>query len=159
MGPSHTLIDEYTTAYDATSLTLYLTITETFRLWIIPFYATSATLVTILKLSRSESSGKYRIQSQEDLYQISEFVQFFWFGGFILAWMWQFGATAICVLSAVLLAPLMWAEEAFAGKWWTDVASKEGNGKAKGDVDSGEKENERISEFQTEMLEMETLGH
>jgi len=86
-------------------------------------------------------------------------LRFFWFGGFIFAWLWQFGATAICVLVAVLLAPLMWAEKVFAGKGWMGNAGNRGHREAKREVGFGEKENERISEFQTEMLEMATLGH
>jgi len=85
-------------------------------------------------------------------------VRFFWVGGFAFAWLWQIGETAVCILVAMLLAPLMWAEEAFAWKGWMGTANKRGNGKAKGEAGLGE-ENERISEFQTEMLEMATLGH
>lgn len=159
IGIESALTTECTTAYDATTLTLYLTITQTFRIWIIPFYAASVTLVTVLKLSRSESSRKYLIQSQEDLYQTNEFVRFFWFGGFIFVWLWQFGATAICGLGALLLAPLMWAEGAFAGKGWKRIASRDDNGKSKGEVGFRKKEDEQISEFQREMLEMAVLGH
>ena len=75
-----------------------------------------------------------------------------------MAWLWQIGATAICALGAVLLAPLMWAEKALAGKRWMGTGIKSGNGKAKGDV-GGEKGDEQISEFQREMLEMAALGH
>jgi hypothetical protein len=159
IGAELTLTTECTTAYDATTLTLYLSITQTFRIWIIPFYAASVTLITVLKLSRSETSRKYLIQSQEDLYQTNEFVRFFWFGGFIFVWLWQLGTTAICVLGAVLLVPLIWAEESFARKGWMGIANKDGNGKAKGEGDFREKEDEQISEFQREMLEMAALGH
>jgi hypothetical protein len=153
------LIDiEYTTAYDAANLTLYLTITQTIRIWIIPFHAATVTLVTVLKLSSSETSGKYLIQSQEDLFQPDELVRVFFFGGFLVVWLWQFAMTAMCALGAVLLAPLTWIQEAFVGKAWTGVASKEGNGRAKGVVNFEEKENEQITEFQRERLEMAALG-
>lgn len=50
--------------------------------------------------------------------------------------------------------PLMWAEEAFAGKRRMGIGSKDGNGRPKGEISSGKKEC-----GQREMLEMAALGH
>lgn len=57
---------------------------------------------------------KYYVQSQQDLYQTSEFVKFVvpWFGiGTISVIVWQFVATFFCVVGAVVGWPVSWLEE------------------------------------------------
>ncbi|RMY76489.1 hypothetical protein D0863_01911 [Hortaea werneckii] len=75
-------------AYDEANLILYLTITQTFAIWFIPFHRSPVTLTTVLHLTRSPSSKKYLIKSQNDLYQVDQFVRFFlpWGIGSGLAW-------------------------------------------------------------------------
>jgi hypothetical protein len=60
------------------------------------------------------NDGKYYIQSQEDLYQLNEVVKFFWPGGATIIWLWQLFATALCIVGALLLAPVTWVEQRHA---------------------------------------------
>ncbi|KAL9098344.1 MAG: hypothetical protein Q9163_005986, partial [Psora crenata] len=59
---------------------------------------------------------RYLIQSQNDLYQVNEFVKFIsWFG--LLSWLVllsQFVATGFCVLGAAAFWPVSWAEQRVA---------------------------------------------
>lgn len=130
-------------AFDEKKLTLYVNIHQIFRIWIIPFYKAPVSLVTVLKLVRypplppqpsysasinpndsqngslatSSKTPLFFIQSQNDLYQVNEFFRFFSaFGvlsGFLL--LWQFVATALCVLGAGLLWPVSWVEQNVIG--------------------------------------------
>jgi len=63
---------------------------------------------------RTDSRSKYYITGQNDLYQTSEFVKFvlLWFG---LGTLWQFAATCLCVVSAVLGWLITWLEESVFG--------------------------------------------
>lgn len=88
-----------------------------------PFYSAPVSLVTVLHLdyappSRSadtdddeDAKGKYYISAQNDLYQTNEFVRFFWPGGFLVVWLWQFVATLCCVLGAFVLSPFTAVQE------------------------------------------------
>ena len=95
---------------------LYLNITQVFKVWFIPFYAATVNLTTVLQLiqgSRTRrtvpESDKYYIQSQEDLYQVDEFVKFFLpfhIGTTIVAF-WHWIATWCCIIGAIVLGPVM----------------------------------------------------
>jgi len=98
-------------AFDPKTNLLYAHVSQTFRIWIIPFYAAPVTLVTLLSLVQDKKTSKYLIQSQNDLYQVNEFVRFFWFGGSILVGIWQLFAAFFCLIGAVLLWPQTWVEE------------------------------------------------
>lgn len=67
--------------------------------------------MTVLKLRHDEFDGKYYIASQDDLYQVNEFVKFFWPGGFLFVWLWQMCATLACLALAVAFWPVSWFEE------------------------------------------------
>lgn len=98
-------------AYDAQSLVLYVNISQVFRIFIIPFYRAPVTLTTVLKLKQG-SNKKYYIVSQNDLYQVNEFVKFFtWPFGFLFVLAWQFAATLVCLGAALAFWPISWAEE------------------------------------------------
>lgn len=68
----------------------------------------------MLRLKHSRGEGKYYIDDQNDLYQVDQFVRFVWLGGWILVRIWQFIATLLCVLGAVVLWPVSIVEE-YAG--------------------------------------------
>ena len=61
---------------------------------------------------------KYYIQSQNDLYQTSEFVKFAapWGLGASAVILWGFIATFWCVVGALLGWPVTWAEQRVAGR-------------------------------------------
>ncbi|KAF2807896.1 uncharacterized protein BDZ99DRAFT_68391 [Mytilinidion resinicola] len=92
-------------AFDKQNLTLYVSISQVFKLFIIPFYKAPVSLVTLLQLERRDK--KYYIANQNDLYQTDEFVKFVapW-GGALLVQLWQLMATLFCVLGVWLLWPL-----------------------------------------------------
>ena len=122
-----TLKQIYLIAYDAKTLQLYVSIHQVFRIFIIPFFSAPVRLVTVLQLvSTAEHDShaptqtakpKYLIASQNDLYQVNEFVKFFslarivWLGVLVF----QFMATAACVIGAVLGSPISWVEENMLG--------------------------------------------
>nr|AGU10923.1 hypothetical protein [uncultured organism] len=60
--------------------------------------------------------GKWYIISQEDFYQTNEVVKFFWPGGNMVIQGFQMWATFMCILGALLLAPVTWAAQRRAGK-------------------------------------------
>ncbi|KAI7478256.1 hypothetical protein KC357_g4364 [Hortaea werneckii] len=104
-------------AYDEANLILYLTITQTFAIWFIPFHRSPVTLTTVLHLVRSPSpSKKYLIKSQNDLYQVDQFVRFFlpWGIGSTLVSLWHAWATFFCVVLASIFAPFLRLEQAWA---------------------------------------------
>ena len=104
------------TAYDEKNLLLYVTLSQVFKIWILPFYRAPVDLVTVLKLRYSRGDGKFYIASQNDLYQVDQFVKFipFFPGSTLLVWAWQFLATGFCFLGALALWPMSLAEQAWA---------------------------------------------
>jgi len=57
------------------------------------------------------SDNKYYIQSQNDLYQVDEFIKFVMPPGWILVWAWQFWSTFFCLLGAAMLWPITLIEQ------------------------------------------------
>ena len=59
----------------------------------------------------------YLIQSQNDLYQVNEFVKFVSQLGVlsVLVYAWQLGATLLCVIGAGLFWPVSWVEQNMVG--------------------------------------------
>jgi hypothetical protein len=86
---------------------------QIFRIWLVPFYYAPVNFTTVLVLKHNRSDGKYYIQSQDDLYQIEEWVKFLVPGSWVLVLAWQFLATVFCWMGTVALAPVTWVEE-----WW-----------------------------------------
>ncbi|OCK80022.1 hypothetical protein K432DRAFT_382570 [Lepidopterella palustris CBS 459.81] len=101
----------HSVAYDASTLHLYVSISQVFRIWIVPFYKAPVALVTVLQLNRNKTDGKYYIESQNDLYQVDQFVRFVWPGGWILVWIWQFMAMLFCLAGALVFWPISVVEE------------------------------------------------
>ncbi len=108
-------------AYDEHNLILYVNISQTFAIWFIPFHRSPVTLTTVLQLVRGHSlnslpywhcfarrTGKYYIFSQNDLYQVDQFVKFFlpWGIGTLVIGVWHWFATLVCVLGAWIFQPL-----------------------------------------------------
>lgn len=108
-----------TTAYDPQQLILYVSIQQLFRLWAIPFFSANVSLVTVLHLVKQKhySPPRYLIRSQNDLYQVNEFVKFASPLGILsaLVMAFQLFATGLCVLGAGLLWPISWLEQNVVG--------------------------------------------
>ncbi|KAH6717396.1 hypothetical protein BKA61DRAFT_719399 [Leptodontidium sp. MPI-SDFR-AT-0119] len=102
--------------FNQKSSILFVEIRQIFSLFFVPFYKSDVRLTTKLKLVHSEHDGKYYIKSQEDLYQTNELVKFFWPGGASIIWLWQLFATGLCILGALLLAPVTWIEQRHANQ-------------------------------------------
>ena len=112
-------------AYDRNTLTLYVSLHQVFRLFFLPsFFAMPLHLITVLQLKPVTSYSptafseieytRYRIRSQNDLYQLNEFFKFFsllrvlWLG----LWVWQIMATVACVIGQWVFWPVSrWEEE------------------------------------------------
>lgn len=88
-------------------------------MWFIPFYKAPVKLVTVLRLVQrptpedsAATNGdqyrtKYYITSQEDLYQVNDFVNFFLPGLGPLLWSaWQLQSTVVCFVLSLLTMPL-----------------------------------------------------
>jgi hypothetical protein len=116
-------------AYDETNLILYVNISQIFSIWIIPFHRAPVNLTSVLKLHHNRGDDKYYIASQNDLYQVDEFVKFVLPPGWILVWLWQFWATFFCLLGAFALQPVTWVEQ--------QIWDKGGHGKRTGRKDGG----------------------
>ncbi|KAG0247834.1 hypothetical protein BG011_000832, partial [Mortierella polycephala] len=105
-------LDVHSVVYDQKQQVLFVQISQVFSLWFVPFYKSHAQLITALHLHHAPNDGKYYIHKQEDFYQVNEFVKFVWpFGDIVLA-IWQFAMTLICIIGALLFAPLTWTEDA-----------------------------------------------
>lgn len=125
-------------AYDETNLILYVSISQLFAIWFIPFHRSPVHLTTVLHLTQNPSTRKYLITSQEDFYQTNEFVKFFapWGIGATFVLLWQFVATFFCVIGAFLGVPFTRGMQ-----WWLDKRTEmnangdklvSGGGKANG---------------------------
>ena len=92
-------------------------------MWVLPFFSAPVSLVTVLQLVKvpsnksSDTNPRYLIQSQNDLYQVNEFVKFIsQFGVLsVLVFVLQFVATACCVLGAMVFWPISWVEQNVVG--------------------------------------------
>jgi hypothetical protein len=65
------------------------------------------------RVSARRRDQLYYIRSQDDLYQVDEWIRFLLFGGFLFVRAWQALATLSCVIGVVLLAPVSIVEEKF----------------------------------------------
>jgi len=110
MSP-HIDLEVKSVAYDEQNLRLYVGIYQVFRIWLFPGYKAPVNLVTVLQLEHDKQRQKYYITSQNDLYQVNEFVRFVWPGGFIVVWLWQVIATLVSTLGALFLWPITWIED------------------------------------------------
>ena len=112
---------------------LYVSMRQIFRIQFLPFYKASVDLTTVLHLTTDPSPSspyavepveykpsttRYYIQSQNDLYQTSEWIKFLlpWLDvGTIAVVLWQLIATFFCVIGAMVGWPITWIEENFIG--------------------------------------------
>lgn len=99
---------------------------QVFRIWLLPWYKAPVTLVAVLQLVRDEPSGRYYVRSQNDLYQVDQWVRFIpgLFGGAVVVWVCQFLATFVCLVGAVVLWPVTWVEEYVKPQGWIGVARR-----------------------------------
>jgi hypothetical protein len=98
-------------AFDERNLTLYVQIFQIFRIWLVPFYYAPVEFTTVLKLRHNNGDGKYYIHSQNDLYQVDQWIRFILPGGWILIYLWHAWATFFSVVGTYVLMPVTWIEE------------------------------------------------
>ena len=117
-------------AFDEEHMLLYVAIHQIFKIQAVPFYRAPVSLTTVLTLTHDpagldrpqgqlerevmkQDRSRYYIQSQNDLYQTSEFIKFAlpWGIGVAVVVMWGFLATVFCVIGAIIFAPVTWLEE------------------------------------------------
>ncbi|KAF7163061.1 hypothetical protein CNMCM5623_008081 [Aspergillus felis] len=103
-------------------LTLYITLSQIFSIWVVPFHVSPVRLTTVINLTTDSGVQKpsmvngdhtlYYIAKQEDLYQVSEFVKFVVpHVGHLFVLAFQSFATLFCILGVVIFYPIMWLEE------------------------------------------------
>lgn len=98
---------------------------QLFRIWTIPFYSAPVTITTLLQLVEEpyptphhpNKRPRYYIQSQNDLYQVNEWIKFTSLFGILslVVMTWQLVATGLCVLGALLFWPVSWVEQNVVG--------------------------------------------
>ncbi|KAF2767667.1 hypothetical protein EJ03DRAFT_315459 [Teratosphaeria nubilosa] len=106
-------------AFDETNLILYVNCSQVFAIWFLPFHRSPVTLTTVLNLTRTNPAASptarstYLITSQNDLYQVDQFVRFFapWGIGDITILMWHAIATTFCVVLAFVFTPFSVLEQ------------------------------------------------
>ncbi|KAL5691622.1 hypothetical protein EMGR_006778 [Emarellia grisea] len=109
-------------AYDESHLTLYITMSQIFSIWVVPFHVSPVRLTTVINLTTDSGVQKpsmvngnhtlYYITKQEDLYQVSEWIKFLVpHVGHLFVLAFQSFATLFCLLGVVILYPIMWLEE------------------------------------------------
>ncbi|OJJ50106.1 hypothetical protein ASPZODRAFT_128710 [Penicilliopsis zonata CBS 506.65] len=114
--------DIHSIAFDEQNLKLYVTLSQIFSIWIVPFHVSPVTLTTVLTLttgqdgaSQSLPNGEkrlYYIARQDDLYSTSEWIKFLIpHIGHWLVMIGQLFATIFCVMGVFVLYPVMWLEE------------------------------------------------
>jgi hypothetical protein len=114
---------------------LYVNISQIFRIWVVPFHRSPVSFTTVLRLKHSRDDGKYYIQSQDDLYQVDQFVRFVLPPGWILIWIWHYWATFFCVVGTFVLWPISALEQ-----WLWQEGQYERLGKREFVVDGNELE-------------------
>ncbi|KAF7560439.1 hypothetical protein G7046_g3725 [Stylonectria norvegica] len=121
--------------FDQRSGLLYVSLRQTFAVWFIPLYKAPVRLVSVLQLTqrslsspdgftsddstlsesstkkhnatRSANKSKYFIASQEDLYPVTDCIQFLLPGlGPFLWFLWQLYSTWLCVMGSMIFLPL-----------------------------------------------------
>jgi hypothetical protein len=98
-------------AYDETNLILYVQIFQIFRIWLVPFYYAPVQLTTVIQLQQNRINKKYYIRSQNDLYQVDQWIRFLVPGGWALIYLWHAWATFFCLIGTWALLPVTWVEE------------------------------------------------
>jgi hypothetical protein len=91
---------------------------QIFQPFILPhFLFPHVSLTTVLHLTKPPSTNRYLIRSQNDLYQVTEFVKFFSLFGVVSVgvFAFQFFVTLLCVLGAVVGWPISWVEQNVIG--------------------------------------------
>ncbi|KAI0100609.1 hypothetical protein GGR51DRAFT_346472 [Nemania sp. FL0031] len=133
------------TSFDRRTNSLYVTIRQTFTLWIVPFslWQANVKLVCLLNLVRldvhehlrlplvengherqndekgapNSSKSLYFIHGQQDHYQSNDMLKFIApFGASALYYLWQLFATLLCVVGATILWPVTSVYERHASK-------------------------------------------
>lgn len=65
----------------------------------------------VLKLRHNKGDGKYYIASQNDLYQVDQWIRFILPGGWALVYLWHAWASLFSLLGTYVLWPVTWVEE------------------------------------------------
>ncbi|KAI1133109.1 hypothetical protein F5Y10DRAFT_129554 [Nemania abortiva] len=144
MSPK-TSLEIDSTSFDSRTNSLYVTIRQTFTLWIVPFslWQANVKLICLLNLvhldgyenlreplvenRREQQNGEkeasispkslYFIRGQQDHYQSNDMLKFIApFGASTLYYFWQLFATFLCVIGATILWPVTSVYERYPSK-------------------------------------------
>jgi hypothetical protein len=64
-----------------------------------------------LKLQHNKGDNKYYIRSQNDLYQVDQWIKFLLPGGWALIFLWHAWASFFSLVGTYVLYPVTWVEE------------------------------------------------
>lgn len=114
---------DFLAAFDSQNLILYVTLHQLFKIFFLPrFMASRAQLTTKLTLRRTilegQSTAKYLIVEQNDLYQVNQFLKFLdplSVLGLPLIALHVF-ASLVCLFGQWILAPISWWEDTQLGR-------------------------------------------
>ncbi|EAW07033.1 uncharacterized protein ACLA_087380 [Aspergillus clavatus NRRL 1] len=111
-------------AYDEQHLTLYITLSQIFSIWLVPFHVSPVRLTTVINLTTDSGEiddqkpmvngdyTRYYIAKQEDLYQVSEWIKFLVpHVGHLIVLAFQSFATLFCIVGVAVFYPILWLEE------------------------------------------------
>ncbi|RHZ62566.1 uncharacterized protein CDV56_108084 [Aspergillus thermomutatus] len=114
-------IEHQSTAYDENHLTLYITLSQIFSIWLVPFHVSPVKLTSVINLTTNAGGQKpltngdrtlHYIAKQEDLYQVSEWIKFLVpHVGHLFVLAFQSFATLFCIVGVAIFYPIMWLEE------------------------------------------------
>jgi hypothetical protein len=62
-------------------------------------------------LKQDRGDGRYYIHSQDDLYQVDEFIKFVLPPGWVLVWLWHYWSTFFCLVGTFVLWPISAVEQ------------------------------------------------
>ncbi|QSZ29243.1 hypothetical protein DSL72_003755 [Monilinia vaccinii-corymbosi] len=141
--------------YNSETQSLFVQLHQDFHLFFLPLFATTANLTTIISLTPSPASSpssdaagssegrrriRYLIKHQEDLYQSTEIVKFFWPGGTQIVGFGRLVATLLCIVGAMAFAPITWMEQ-----WGWFGNGKDVKEKGRGDEVDGEENGDEVN--------------
>ncbi|KAF2279558.1 uncharacterized protein EI97DRAFT_371470 [Westerdykella ornata] len=110
-------------AFDEENLILYVSLTETLRSRLLPFYRTPVSMVAVIRLEYHPPNNKYYIKSKNNLYQQDQLVKFIPLipGLPLLVMMMQYLGTVVALFMALLLLPVTVVKEL-----WSSQGMREG---------------------------------
>lgn len=105
-------------AFDEKNARLYVSLSQIFKIFFVPFYSAHVNLTTVLDLidipllgTDSSAPTKYYIEQQNDLYQVNDWIKFALPGFWVLWWVAQLVGTFLSIVGAIALSSVTVARQ------------------------------------------------